>query len=666
MRSTTPDYNQTFRNSRDRRGSILRCSLIIVLLLFLHVSFPSGSSAAETPRINMTSDSLDYFFRTKTYVATGSVELERDDVFIKTDKASYNDETSDFFAEGDVLYEDKDTTIRAEKAWINLESETGKLYKAEVFYKKGNYYLSGKEIEKRGGNYFYSPEASFTTCDAAVPAWCFRGRKIDAVIGERLKARDVTFHIKNVPVLYTPYLWTPVITERQTGFLMPVVRYSRTRGFSMNIPFYWAIAENRDATLVLDTYSRRGTGAGIEYRFVKPGGIESSWWVYYIRDIELNKDFWEIRARHENRPVDGPGGFLNINFVNEGNFYREFSPQLELRTQRFLESTAELSVPSADSRLYLLSQYWVDMKYDTGDVPQRLPEIGYVLNYRKTGGFMLSTTANAVNLWRENAISARRLDIYPKLLYSTGKDYVLSSMLAARWTAYSYFRNSGITDNSPQRSAFEYNVVARTRIFRDYAYLRHVIEPSVRYHFISTSEQNLPVFDSTELFGKTSRIELSLLNRLIFKGEKTAAVRVTQGFEAYNGDRPFLPLTIEAYMEKFIPLQLDVAYDVHTGKVETLSSNLRFQFPKAGLSVGQRYNREEDIMLYTTAFDLDPYKSVHIQAKLWYDAKGDGVRDIDVNLKYSRQCWGIRFEYSQKPGDYAIMVLFELRGFTQS
>ena len=47
-----------------------------------------------------------------------------------------------------------------------------------------------------------------------------------------------------------------------------------TRGFGLHLPFFWAISENRDATFVLDAYSKVGIGEGMEYRFVEPGDVK--------------------------------------------------------------------------------------------------------------------------------------------------------------------------------------------------------------------------------------------------------------------------------------------------------------------------------------------------------------------------------------------------------
>jgi LPS-assembly protein len=631
------------------------------LSVFFLPLFPAFSLAAE-PETLITSDSLEYFHETKTYVAKGSVEVKKEDAVITADEMTYHEATSDIIAQGKVRYKDTDVSMKAEKAELNLETKTGKLFDADIFSAKEHYYISGKEVEKKAENAYYSPSASITTCDAPVPAWCFRGKNVDAVLGDQVKARDASFRIKNVPVLYTPYLLAPLLAKRQTGLLMPSISQSESRGFGLKIPFFWVISENRDATFVLDTYSKRGIGQGLEYRYVQPDGLKGEWWLYHIRDRELDKDFWEFKALHENRYPGGFGGFLNINLLSEEDFYREYSSQLQTRAQRFLESTGEFNVPLNNSRLYLLSQYWIDLKNDTEDVSQRLPEAGYVLNYSKFGPSLFSASLTAANMWRDGGLSAGRMDFYPKLLHSFGRDFTVSQTAAVRATAYSFYRDDSVADSSVQRTAFEYDVVGHTRLYKRYGTFLHVLEPTIGYHFISSSENDLPVFDVTEVYKKTSLIELSLLNRLISKGNEVATVRLTQEIDTYNGDEPFLPLKLELGMNRWVPLRLEATYDVNSGMIETVNYDLSLNILKAGVTFGQTYNREEDIMVYKASAAFSPHKNISISSSIWYDAKGGGLRDLNVSMRYLRQCWGLRFDWYKTPEDYTMLVLFELAG----
>lgn len=636
--------------------------LFLFLLSAIQYSVFTADSFAEDSFTVITSDSLEYFSETKKYIAKGSVKIEKDDAAVNCDEMTYFEETADVIAEGNVHYDDIDSKVTASKAEMNMDTKSGKLFDAEVFLVKDNYHLSGKEIEKKGEKYYYSPEAAFTTCDAPVPAWCFKGKDVDAEVGGSLKAKHVFFHIKDVPVFYTPYMWAPLVSERQTGFLTPTISQSSSKGTGVEIPFYWAISENRDATFVFDRYDKGVTGIGLEYRYIEPEHIKSFWWAYNASDSRSNNDFWELRAFHEHRYEGNLGGFLNINFVNEKNFFTELSPHLEIRIQRFLESTGEVNLSFENSRLFLLSQYWIDLKNDNGDVPQRLPEIGYVSNYKKAGAFMFSSSAVASNIHRDNGVSALRLDVYPKILYSFGKDFAVSQSAGLRGTEYFFYKNEGLTDDNVHRLAFEYNVIGHTRLLRQYSSFVHVIEPSIGYHFITSTENNLPVSDSTELFSKTSRIELGVLNRIMIKAKETVTFRVMQGVDTYSEDHPFLPLLIEAGIKKPLNIKMDATYDYYTERVETISSDVSFQVLRANVSVGQRYNRKEDIMLYKTHIVFDPIKSLQLAGTLWYDAKGKGVENIVMSALIRKQCWAVKLEYIKRPDDYITRFMFELTG----
>jgi LPS-assembly protein len=643
------------------RGGCLPAIVLLACILSLFCA--SRSFAAEGQTV-ITADNLQYLSDKKEYVATGSVEVKREGAVIHADKVIYYEETSDTVATGHFTYDDKEMFITAEKAEMNMNKKIGRLYNAELRYKKDNYRLSAAEIEKRGENYYYSPEASFTTCDAPLPAWCFKAKKVDVLVGREVTGRDASFRIKGLPVFYTPYLWTSLTAERKTGFLTPTVGYTKNRGVEAGIPFYWAISDSSDATFIIDEYGKGGTGTGLEYRFVRPDVTKSDWWAYHIKDPLTDKDFWQVKALHEQRSAEGPGGFLDIDYVNQKDFYRQFSTHYQTTTLRFLQSTGEFNLPLPNARLYLLSQYWVDLLDDTGNVPQKLPEAGYVLNYTRTGDFMVSGDANAVNFWRENGTSARRIDFYPRLLNSIGSDFVLTQMAAVRATGYSFYKEQEGNDQEAARGAFEYDISGHTRLYRTYSYFTHVIEPSVSYHFIYSSENDLPVFDSTELFGKTSNIELSVLNRAIVKGREVVDLRLTQAFDTYNSDKPFAPLDMELGLKYPFPLLLDATYNFYTGGFDTITSDLGFQVKNSFISIGQRYNRVEDILMYTTGVSFKPLKAVQMTGSLWYDARGGGLQDLNVALRYMRQCWGLRFEADKKPGDFSMKVMIELAGLT--
>ncbi|MEW6570957.1 MAG: LPS assembly protein LptD [Nitrospirota bacterium] len=631
------------------------------LFFILYFSFISDYCRADEETV-ITSESLEYDQDTFTYRAKGDVKIQRGDTTIQADEIIYNEKTSGVTAQGSLRYEDAEVSITAKRGELNLEDKSGILYDVEILFKKDNYRITGQKIEKKGEKYYSSPEASFTTCDAPVPAWCFKGRNIEAVIDDELSARDVSFRIKNIPVLYTPYFHTPILNERKTGFLMPTFGYSRTRGWHINTPFFWAITENRDTTVSLDIYTKKGIGQSLEYRYVEPFDIEGNWYLYHIRDTDLKRDFFEGRAVHEQRRPDRIGGFLNLNIVNEKDFYREYSPYIEIRASRFLESTGEISLPLSNSRLYLLSQYWIDMRDETGLVPQRLPEIGHIVYPTKIGQFWFTAGTTFSNFWREEGIYGQRLDIHPSIMHHFGRGIIVLQTLGLKETAYSLH---GGENDSPHSESLDYSFVIHTRLIKKFKSFLHVIEPSIGYTFLTDSE-DFPLFDSTELFSRTSRIEVSLLNRFINRDGEFMVFRATQGFDSYKGDRSFLPLRLEVGIRQPLALRFVVGYNVHTGKFDSVNYDLRMNIFETILSAGQRYNRQNDTHFYTAGIGLYPLKPVYTEARIWYDAKEKVAKELAFNLRYLHQCWGVIMEFIKRPGDFTVGIMIELKGITKS
>lgn len=633
-----------------------------LLILACCLSLPHPCSAAEG--IVISSETLIYDGTINTYIARGNVRVEREDVVIEADELIYEEESSNVTASGNIRYADRDVTITARRAEINLETRTGIVYDAELISKKDAYRIAGKEIRKTGANEYASPGARFTTCDAPIPTWCFSGRSVRATIGESMTAKDVVFRIKDIPVLYTPYLWAPILNERKTGFLFPSVGYSDSRGYQLSLPFYWAIAENRDATILFEGYSRRGPGIGIEYRYVHPGDVKGKWWGYYLDDDRRGKTYVEFRAEHEQRSSETLGGYLSVNLVNEKDFYREFKTDLEVRTNRFLESTGELEMPLSNARAYFLSQYWIDLKEEAASPVQKLPEMGYVLHPRRIGPLWLSGSTSASNFWREEGARGQRFDIAPEVTHVFGDSIALLQRLSLRETAYIF---DDYERETIHRESLEYRVSGNVRLSKHYASFTHVFEPTLGYALgLLSEERALPTFDATELTKETSLAELAIWNRIVTDHGELIVFRIAEGFDAREGDRPFLPLTFDLGVREPFPLRVSALYDVHDGTVERVTSDVMMQVADITLLAGQRYSRTNDVNTFVAGLGLKPFQRLIVNGKVWYDAELRETREITLNILYTSQCWGLQVTGVKTPDDVSVSFLFELKGITRA
>jgi LPS-assembly protein len=649
-------------------------SFLLIVLCSWPCVVPSFAEEATT----IESESLEYDGNTFTYTAKGKVKVKRDLTTVEADEMRYNEKTSELSAEGNVEYNDPEMRIRAKRTELNLDEKTGVLYEAEVFSRKDNFHITGDEIEKRGEREYILKKASFTTCDAPLPAWCFGGSDVRVLAGDSLKAKNVTFNIKGLPVLYSPYISAGLSKERKTGFLMPTVGYVESKGVHYEQPFFWAISDNRDATFFLDVYSSRGVGEGVEYRFLEPDGSKGNLWAYHFRDDKLAKDFWDLRGFYDRDRDARLTGYLNVNYINTREFYTEYDPfqvnrgnrfidpasYLSITTGRFLESTGEVSLRLGNSRLFMTSQYLVDLKagVDASTIAQRLPEAGYFVNPRNVGPLVFSFATAVSNFWRENDVSGQRIDIFPRFSYSFGSGVIINQSLGLRETAYSISGTDDF-DGSPHRESFDYTVTAQTRLIRRYGSFTHIVEPSLGYTFSPSAESNLPLFDSTELYTKTSKIELSVLNRFLDSNGEFLTMRLTQPFDSYLGDRPFLPLTLQAAVHRPVAFRGEASYDVNTGRVETVNSDIGIKLPyRMTLTVGERYNRPENILFYTVGMNYVLSREISAETNFWYDARGSGLKDMIAKVKYQKQCWGVNMVFTKRDRDYAVSVLIDLLG----
>ncbi len=658
----------------------------------------------------ITADHLEYVKEDNIYKAVGSVRIEKDVVVVQADTAVLYQSTSDAELRGHITYEDDRIIATAERVELNLDEETGVLYEAVIYSKKDNYWIRGDAFQKISKNHYYSPVATFTTCNAepyftpeAFPAtvfqrfpfaesepeslfanafigakkpdWCFKGENVDMTLGGKLTAKNVVYNLKGLPVLYTPYISAPLDNERQTGFLFPLLGTNSKKGFLFSPAFFWAIDDDRDATVYLDYYSKTGGGGGVEYRQISPLGL-NSWLAYFLRDNELKKNFVEVKSegRYEFGAIKA---YTDINYLNDADFYREYGVNPDSRLKRafqlsqisrFTQSTVELSLPLSNSRAYLLNQYWVDLNLEASHVPQRLPEAGYVVNPTRVGPLVLTMSSSVANFFREKETSGQRLDINPTISYSIGNSVQFFQSLSLRETAYNLVHQEDFGSN-PHRETLEYRANVLTRFVKRYESFTHIIEPSLGYQFIPETHA-LPVFDSTELFDKTSLVQASILNTFQFKNLAFYA-RLTQPYDvnAEGGAKPWLPTKLELTLISPVTIRYDMSYNFEMRKLDSVNYEIGVPLTdKIFVSLTERHDRENDIMYYAAALTAAVTKKLSVQATASYDGKGRGLRDSLIKAIYTDQCWSVDVSFTRKPGDsvrpaeYSFAVLFGLKG----
>ena len=139
-------------------------------------------------------------------------------------------------------------------------------------------------------------------------------------------------------------------------------------------------------------------------------------------------------------------------------------------------------------------------------------------------------------------------------------------------------------------------------------------------------------------------------------------MKLSQAYDTNLHEKPFLPLTLEVGLRRPLSLRLDASYDVHEGEIESVNSDLLFRVLRTTFSLGQRYNNPDDILTFVGGIGFSPVRSLSIGGRIWYDAKEKDVREVAVNMRYKRKCWGLHMEFIKSPGDLTVLVMFDLLG----
>ncbi|MEW6715396.1 MAG: LPS assembly protein LptD [Nitrospirota bacterium] len=659
---------------------------IIILLLVFHLSLLIPAALAQES-IDISADHLEYISETGTYTAKGSARIVSGDTTLIADEINVNNITSDAVAVGNVVYEDSETIINAARAELNFKTKLGTIYNSYIFYKKDNYHIRGGDIKKIGENNFDMERATVTTCNAEPPAWHISAEDIKTVQHKSIEAKKMTFYVKDTPLFYVPYFRIPLVDKRRTGLLTPVLGTSSTKGFTYKQGIFWAMKQNMDATLYLDYYSKKGLGKGLEYRYIINPQNNGKIWLYHLKDQDLNRDFYEIKAYNNlSLPYD-ISGYLRLNAVNKFDYYDELgstsirgnvSPSLkyiildsesEETLQKSLESNLYLSKTFNGGWAYFLSQYLQSLEGSSDTTPQRLPEIGLVINTKSIGNFSFDMAAKGTNFWRKEGQRGERLDINPNLYFSYGKLINLTQKAGLREISYLL----SDPDENKNRLFIDLRTILTTKLFKRYPSFIHIIEPALEYTYIPPADdEDFPSFDATDTISDTSSLKYAFTNR--FERFNTAGLdarfRLSQSYSFLNNEYPFSPVLAEGSLaSNMITFNINASYDIYESSITESIISTRLNNKTGFIGIGKNFR--QSAQLDQVSIDGGTSRPMKINGKLfpiflyvnmWYDLKGAGVQESNLRTTYKSQCWSIMASFTKKPDEFQFTLGVEFMG----
>lgn len=227
---------------------------------------------------------LTYDAATHLYNAEGEVEIVQGDRRLTANFAQVSEITKIAKLKGNVVLVQGGDVLTGEEGVFNLVTRAGEMREARLFLRNNHFHVDGALIRKTGEQTYYAEKAVVTTCDADRPIWSFSARRLEVVLEGVAYTRNNTLRLAGVPVFYTPFAALPVLTQRQSGFLMPVVVINRSSGSVIQVPFFWAITNHADATFYQTYLTSRGYMQGLNLRYKGPKGASLDFQGIYLND----------------------------------------------------------------------------------------------------------------------------------------------------------------------------------------------------------------------------------------------------------------------------------------------------------------------------------------------------------------------------------------------
>ncbi len=372
---------------------------------------------------------VDYDYNNSRVSAVGNVQLYYNGTSVEADKVIYDQKTKRLHAEGNVRMTDADGKITyADIMDLSDDYRDGFVDSLRAETADATR-MAATRADRTSGNYTVFQDGVYTACAPCAddpkkpPLWQVKGaRIIHDQVDKMLYFETAQIEFFGVPLIYLPYFSTPDPTvKRKSGFLMPGY-YTGTAqtGFGMEVPYYWAIAPDYDATFTPRFLTNQGVLMSAEFR---QRLIDGSYQirVYGIDQLNPGAFAGEPGDRQFRGAVETKGQFaINDKWVWgwEGVAMSDYYFFQDYRLAAYSNPMgAFLSLPTeAISQLYLTgvgdrsyfdlrSIYYLSYSGNQQQVPVVYPVLDYsnVLNYPIFGG-EVSYKTNFTNLTRNDAV----------------------------------------------------------------------------------------------------------------------------------------------------------------------------------------------------------------------------------------------------------------------
>ena len=478
----------------------------------------------------------------------GNVEVKKADQDLRAERIVHNRAANTITATDGVNYQEDGLALASDQATMQLDADQGTFSQAQYRLPRQHAHGRAQQIEVEGKHRTTLHNTTYTTCNPGAEHWSLHAKQvtIDEQQG-KATGKHVSFWIKKVPLLYTPYVSFPIDNRRKSGFLTPGIGSSNVNGTEVLVPYYWNISANRDATITPHYFSERGLQLQTEYRYLHSFAKGKLHFDYLADDdLALQEDRWHVRYQQSGSLTSRLSSSVAYRQVSDDTYLHDFEENSGKTTASHLEKVGQLAYTTPHWSVTGRAQAFQAL--NSTKPYQRLPQLLVSANYpNQAFGLSYLLDAEAVRFDKDTGVTGNRFDIKPKIsLPLENAAAFITPSVSIRHTRYDLDNFGGATSKF-DRSVPTFSLDSGIFLERDHTWFNsnylHTVEPRLFYVYTPHRDQtNIPIFDtSTTTLSYTQMFQedrFTNADRVADANQITAAV-TTRFFDNESGVERF-------------------------------------------------------------------------------------------------------------------------------
>lgn len=233
-----------------------------------------GAGVPDDAQLFLEADTVVYDSDSQVVTANGGVRIDYGGSRLVARQVVYNQATRRLVANGSVeLVQPDGNRIFADTVDITDDFREGFVRALRIETPENTRFAAADAVRENGSVTTFE-RGVYTACEACrenperPPLWQVKARRIIWDQQEQVvRYYGAQFEMFGLPLAYLPYFQSPDPTvKRKSGFLAPDFRSGSDTGFGVRVPYFFAIADDKDLTVAGTYYSKQGFLADAEYR----------------------------------------------------------------------------------------------------------------------------------------------------------------------------------------------------------------------------------------------------------------------------------------------------------------------------------------------------------------------------------------------------------------